>query len=129
VDDNVDVADTLAVLLRSMGYDVRTAYSAETALAAARAFRPAVALLDIGLPDVDGYMLAARFQADPWLADTRLIALSGYGTERDRARSAEAGFAHHLTKPYRLDQLEAVLARDPPTAVAGVAPPRDLAVD
>ena len=133
VDDNVDVADTLTVLLGSIGHEARAAYSAETALTMARAFSPSVALLDIGLPDVDGYTLAARFRADASLRAVRLIALSGYGAERDRARSAAAGFEHHLTKPYRLDQLEAALGEIDATGaapvLARVAPGTDFAVD
>lgn len=100
VDDNPDVTDTLATLLRAMGHEVRAAYTAEEALSAARRFAPEVALLDIGLPDVDGYTLASRFRSDPTLCHVRLVALTGYGGDGDRARSAAAGFVRHLTKPY-----------------------------
>jgi len=99
VDDNVDAAETLAMLLRSAGYDVRTGPDAETALKLVDSFRPALAVLDIGLPGMDGYELAVRLRGkmrDPAL---KLIALTGYGRDTDRERAAKAGFDVHLVKP------------------------------
>ena len=95
-------------LLRLSGHEVRVAYGGPAALEAARAFRPQVVLLDLGLPGLDGYEVARRLRADPLTADCLLVAVSGYGQAEDRARSKEAGFDHHLTKPPDL---------------AGIAPP------
>ena len=103
VDDNVDAVDLLAELLRLRGFDVRVAYSGDDALATLRAFPPAIAVFDIGLPGIDGYQLAARAHAE--LPGLPLIALSGYGLPADRERSASAGVSAHLTKPAELDAL------------------------
>jgi signal transduction histidine kinase len=99
VDDNEDAAEGLALSLKLRGYLVRMAHDAPSALEAAREFRPKVALLDIGLPVMDGYELAARLRKLPGLADVRFIAVTGYGQESDRARSRAAGFHAHLVKP------------------------------
>jgi CheY-like chemotaxis protein len=99
VDDNVDSAVTLADLLATAGHDVRIAASAGEALAAVDAFGPQVAILDIGLPDMDGYALAERLREGdaPWQG--KLIALTGYGQEADKERAAASGFDLHFTKP------------------------------
>jgi PAS domain S-box-containing protein len=110
VDDSVDGAEMLAAALSAMGYDTRVAHDALVALRIAADFRPDVALLDIGLPVMDGYELAARLRE---LSDSNgmtLIALTGYGQESDRQKSREAGFDHHLVKPVDLRLLESVLA-------------------
>jgi CheY-like chemotaxis protein len=86
-----------------------TAEDGPAALAAAAQFRPEVALLDIGLPVMDGFELARQFRADPELRRTRLIAVTGYGQEHDRRRSAEAGFDAHLVKPVDIDELVRLL--------------------
>ncbi|HVL56400.1 MAG TPA: ATP-binding protein, partial [Burkholderiaceae bacterium] len=99
VDDNQDAADTLAILLQAEGHEVRTWYSGDGALAQAREFKPHVALLDIGLPGVDGHTLAQALRADSAMHKTLLIALSGYGQREDKERSRAAGFAEHLVKP------------------------------
>jgi CheY-like chemotaxis protein len=99
VDDNEDAAEMLAGLLIRWGHAARTAFSGEAALAEAAAFGPDVVLLDINLPDADGYQVARRFRQDARLAGARLVALTGYGQEEDRRRAAEAGFDIHLTKP------------------------------
>ncbi|MGE5184489.1 MAG: ATP-binding protein, partial [Acidobacteriota bacterium] len=109
VDDNVDAAELLAELLRSMGYETDVAHDAGGALEAARQRPPDVALLDIGLPAVDGYELARRMRALPALATTPLVAITGYGQQGDRARSEAAGFAAHLVKPIGSRELRAVL--------------------
>ncbi len=111
VDDNVDAADMLAEWLASRGFSTQIAYDGLSALERARAFRPAVAVIDIGLPVLDGYELARRMQAEPELGSTRLIALTGYGEERDRVRSREAGFFAHMVKPIDLTSLGETLAR------------------
>ena len=108
VDDNVDTAESLALLLRSDGHDVRTAHDGPTALETALAYRPNVALLDIGLPGVSGFEVAKRMRPD--LQDVVLVAMTGYGQEADRQRSKEAGFNHHLVKPADFGKLQQILA-------------------
>lgn len=109
VDDNVDAAELLAALLISMGYEVAVANDAKLALAMAADFRADVALLDIGLPVIDGYMLAERLRLVPSCANTLFIAISGYGQPEDRERSKRSGFAHHLVKPVPIDALRSLL--------------------
>ena len=99
----------LATALSAKGYDTRVAHDAPAALRIAADFRPAVAFLDIGLPVMDGYELAARLRELPELNGMRLIALTGYGQESDRKKTRDAGFQHHLVKPVDLDAIEAVL--------------------
>ena len=99
VDDNVDAAETLAMLLRSAGYDVRTGPDAETALKLVESFHPALAVLDIGLPGMDGYELAVRMRAKMHDPSLKLMALTGYGRDTDRDRAMKAGFDAHLVKP------------------------------
>jgi DNA-binding response OmpR family regulator len=105
VDDNQDAATVLAEMLEQLGYKVRVAYDGPQALAALETFTPALALLDIGLPVMDGYELARRLRAHASGARTRLIALTGYGHESDRARSAQAHFDAHLVKPVDVSEL------------------------
>ncbi len=109
VDDNVDSAQTLALLLEMNGYAVQLAYDGLSAVEAAIAYRPDVALLDIGLPGLDGYQTAQRIREQAQLEGTVLIALTGYGRDTDRERSKQAGFDHHLVKPARFDEIEAIL--------------------
>jgi CheY-like chemotaxis protein len=105
VDDNEDAAWILAETLSLIGHDVRCAYDGPSALRAAAEHVPEVALIDIGLPVMDGYELAARMRAEPRLAGVRLIALTGYSQPGDRRRSTDAGFAMHLVKPVSIDRL------------------------
>jgi signal transduction histidine kinase len=105
VDDNEDALEMLGELLRAAGHEVSTATDGPAALAAASAFRPDVAVLDIGLPAMDGYELATRLRAQADGAPPVLVALSGYGQDGDRARSEAAGFAAHLVKPLDVEQL------------------------
>ena len=109
VDDNDAVSGSMAVLLRMDGHDVRIAADGDTALATARAFRPQLVLLDIGLPKKDGYQIAGEFRADPSFANLLLVALTGYGQAEDRARSLEAGFDEHLTKPVADEAVQQVI--------------------
>jgi DNA-binding response OmpR family regulator len=109
-DDNRDAADSLAMLLQIDGHDVRVAHGGSAALALAQAFRPEVALLDLGMPDLSGYEVAHALRREPWGKDIYLIALTGWGQEADRRRSRDAGFDCHLTKPADPDELRAVLA-------------------
>lgn len=110
VDDNVDAADSLALLLQVQGHEVETAYAPDDALARAREGRHEVVLLDIGLPQMDGYEVARRIrQARPG-EDVCLVALTGYGQPEDRRRASEAGFDHHLVKPVDFDAIEKILS-------------------
>jgi CheY-like chemotaxis protein len=111
VDDNVDAAETLAALLRSEGYGVAVAVDGPSALLQAGAFRPDIALLDIGLPGMDGYELARRLRAASGSAGIRLVALTGYGQAADRARALSAGFLEHLIKPIQPEALLSTLER------------------
>jgi CheY-like chemotaxis protein len=105
VDDNADAADSLADLLRMVGYDVRTAVDAHAALAMLDDFSPDLGLLDIGLPGIDGYQLAAMLRGDPRSRHMQLVALTGYGRDSDRARALAASFDQHLVKPVSIDRL------------------------
>ena len=109
VDDNRDAADSLAMLLEIGGHEATAVYSAQDALQRAAEFRPAVILLDIGLPEIDGHEVARRIRGMPELRDVRLVALTGYGQEEDRRRTRDAGFDHHLVKPVDLEELERTL--------------------
>jgi len=121
VDDNHDAADSLAMLLRLLGAEVRIVYGGLEALAALDEFRPSVVLLDIGMPDMDGHEVARRIRRRPEHAGVRLIAMTGWGQESDRRRSTEAGFDFHLIKPADMGALESLLIssdRSPPPASA-----------
>ncbi len=116
VDDNVDAAESLGALLRCLGAQVTTVHDGTAALEALRTQGPAFALLDIGMPGMDGYELARRVRAEPRGAELTLIALTGWGNDEDRRRSREAGIDHHLVKPVDLHVLEELLAGGPPPA-------------
>lgn len=105
VDDNADAAESLALLLRLKGHEVQVAHDGPQALAAAAALRPQVAILDIGLPGMDGYEVARRLRELPALAGVRLLALTGYGQQPERQAALDAGFAQHFTKPVDPDEL------------------------
>ncbi len=109
VDDNRDAVDLMAHALSLQGHQVSVAYTPEEALDLAERMRPQAAVLDVGLPGMDGQELARRLRARLG-ADCLLVALSGYGQDSDRARAKEAGFAHYLVKPATVEQLQAVLA-------------------
>ncbi|HZD53035.1 MAG TPA: response regulator, partial [Woeseiaceae bacterium] len=108
VDDNVDFAASLSLLLKEMGHEVRIAHEAREALALAADFRPDFAFLDIGLPIVDGYELAQRLQT-LLKSEIPLVAISGWGQEEDRRRAKEAGFAWYLVKPVGLESIRSAL--------------------
>jgi CheY-like chemotaxis protein/anti-sigma regulatory factor (Ser/Thr protein kinase) len=109
-DDNVDAAESLALLLEFEGHEVRVCFTGAQALAAVDEFTPDVCVLDVGLPDMTGLELARRLRARADLRDALFIALTGYGQPHDRAASAEAGFDHHLVKPVEPVALNALLA-------------------
>jgi CheY-like chemotaxis protein len=109
VDDNEDAAESLGALLRILGADVRVALDGRTAVEMFDAFHPAAVFLDLGMPDMDGYEVAHQIRSRPDARDTVLIALTGWSQERDRRRTAEAGFNRHLAKPADLQTLQSVL--------------------
>jgi PAS domain S-box-containing protein len=109
VDDNVDAADSLAMVLRLVGHEVEVVTSAQQALAVIATLKPDTAILDIGLPGMTGHELAARIRELPGLKSMRLIALTGYGQAEDRQRAQTAGFDAHLVKPAELNALQRVL--------------------
>jgi CheY-like chemotaxis protein/anti-sigma regulatory factor (Ser/Thr protein kinase) len=109
VDDNRDGAILLAETLSAFGYQARAVHDGPAALAMAEQFDPVVALLDIGLPVLDGFELARQFALRAGLSRTKLVAVTGYGQEQDRAESAQAGFVAHLVKPVDLDHLRRVI--------------------
>ncbi|MGE5815467.1 MAG: ATP-binding protein [Acidobacteriota bacterium] len=110
VDDNLDSADMLKTFLEIQGHEVFVAYEGTSALATATRVRPAVALLDVGLPDISGYELAQRLRENPSTCDVYLVALTGWGQDDDRERARAAGFDRHLTKPAHPDMIREVLA-------------------
>ena len=108
-DDNQDSADGLGTLLELKGYEVETAHDGLEAVDAAAAFQPDVALLDIGMPGLNGYEAARRIREQPWGEAMVLIAVTGWGQDDDKQRAKEAGFDHHLTKPIDTADLEKLL--------------------
>ncbi|WP_164708064.1 ATP-binding protein [Paraburkholderia phosphatilytica] len=110
VDDNRDGADVLAELLQQDGHDVMAVYSSRGALEALSRFQPDIILLDIGLPEIDGYELAGMIRQEERLRHVRLIAITGYGQEEHKARAEAAGFAAHLLKPVEFARLRQLLA-------------------
>lgn len=111
VDDNVDGAESLALMLGLLGHEVRTVHDGTAALQAAAQWCPEVVLLDIGLPGMSGYEVAQSLRSQRPGPDLTLVAVTGWGSQEDQRRSAEAGFDHHLTKPVEASALEAVLDR------------------
>ncbi len=113
VDDNVDAATSLSHVLTLAGYQVRVAHDGNRALEIAEQLRPSVVLLDIGMPEMSGHEVARRLRGRPWGLDLLLIAVTGWGQESDRAKSLEAGFDEHLTKPIDPETLLQRISRSP----------------
>jgi CheY-like chemotaxis protein len=111
IDDNRDTAETLREVLQAYGYTTQVAFDGPSGLEAAKSFRPDVALVDIGLPSMDGYEVARCIRRLPELCAIRLIAVTGYGQASDRRRSALAGFERHLVKPVDLEELRRLINR------------------
>jgi two-component system CheB/CheR fusion protein len=111
IDDNSDAAEAMALLVRAWGHEVATAMDAGTGLALLEPFAPDIVLLDIGLPDMDGYETARQLRADTRYRDLQLVAVTGYGRDEDRAAARAAGFDSHLVKPADMGKLQALLAR------------------
>ena len=118
VDDNVSSAETLALLVGLSGHITHVAHSGMDTFAAVEAHQPAVILLDIGLPGMDGYEVARRLRQADANRDILLIAVTGYGQDDDRRRALEAGFDHHLIKPIDLEKLESILQPGSRTALS-----------
>ena len=110
VDDNVDTILSFSMLLTACGHDVQTAYDGLTGLQIALTYQPDVALLDIGLPGLNGYEVARQIRIEPTLKNIVLVAMTGYGQDSDRQTSFDAGFNHHLAKPARFDDVKQILA-------------------
>jgi len=110
VDDNHDAADMLAMMLRLSGHTISTAYDGREAVETAAAVRPELALVDIGLPTLNGYEVARHIRDQDWGRTIRLVALTGWGQEDDKRQAREAGFDDHLTKPVDCEKLDAILA-------------------
>ena len=109
-DDNADAADSLGSLLQLEGHTVFVTYTSADALAVLTEFKPEIVLLDLGLPDIDGYEIARRIRGSPEHGHMRLIALTGYGQADDRQRAKVSGFDDHLVKPVEFLALQRVLA-------------------
>ncbi|MFL5327437.1 MAG: ATP-binding protein [Gemmataceae bacterium] len=126
VDDNVDSADSLAALLKFLGADAETANDGEAALRLFASFRPSIAFLDIGMPGMDGYEVARRVRQRPEGRDVVLIALTGWGQDEDRRRSAEAGFNYHFVKPMEMSALQELIASLPYTRPQPIKAEREV---
>lgn len=111
VDDNRDAAESLQTILRLEGHEVGASFSGPEALEEAERLKPELVILDIGMPGMDGYETARKLRELPGLGNVGLVALSGWGQETDRERSAAAGFTAHLVKPVDFKQLNALLAK------------------
>jgi PAS domain S-box-containing protein len=114
VDDNLDAAESTAMILRLSGHEVRCAYDGYTALEFAALYTPDLILLDIGLPDLTGHEVAKRLRAQPRFQDTTIVAVTGYGQDNDRRRSEEAGITRHMTKPIDPQELTAMIEGSSP---------------
>jgi CheY-like chemotaxis protein len=108
-DDNRDAAKSLAMLLRALGHEVAVVYDGTTTVSTARSFRPHIALLDIGMPGLDGYGAARAIRGDPDGQHMKIVALTGWGQDEDARRAREAGFDAHLVKPAELETLRHIL--------------------
>jgi signal transduction histidine kinase/ActR/RegA family two-component response regulator len=135
VDDNRDSAESLGMLLQLLGADVRIVHDGRAALEAVGTYRPAIVLLDIGMPGMDGHEVARRIRQQPELEEVTLVALTGWGQEQDRRASRSAGFDYHLVKPADLPAIEALLksletgpsTRSAPKPTSGTSCIADLA--
>jgi two-component system CheB/CheR fusion protein len=122
IEDNVDAATSLRLLLRSLGHDVRVAHTGVEGVAEARRWTPEIVLCDIGLPGMDGYEVCRVLRRDATTRGAWMLSQSGYGQQEDHRRSASAGFDRHLTKPLDFAELTSLLANhrpSPPPALAG----------
>ncbi|MBX9582114.1 MAG: response regulator [Gemmataceae bacterium] len=126
VDDNRDGAASLAMMLKLLGNETRTAHDGLEAVDVAAAFRPDVILLDVGMPKLNGYDACRRIRGQPWARGAVIVACTGWGQDEDRRRSAEAGFDHHLVKPVDPQALMKLLAGPPAVERGRAGGPLDL---
>jgi CheY-like chemotaxis protein len=110
VDDNEAYLEALSLVIDTLGHEVRTADDGQSALQVGAEFRPDVVLMDLGMPGLNGYEAAPLIRREPWGGDVLLVAISGWGQQKDRERSREAGFDHHIVKPARAAELRRLLA-------------------
>jgi CheY-like chemotaxis protein len=110
VDDDRDLATGTELILRAMGHDVRVAHDGAEALEIAAAFQPDAALVDLGMPNMNGYSLARRLREWRWTRDALLVAVTGWGGDKERERAKDAGFDHHLLKPVQPERIAELLA-------------------
>ena len=118
VDDNTDSADSLTVLLQLVGQQTRVAYEGLAAVEAAEQFQPDLILLDVGLPQIDGFEVCRRIRAQNGSRSVKIVAVTGWGQNEDRRKSAQAGFDGHMVKPVDFAALMQLLAALPPTDAA-----------
>ncbi|GAB3016348.1 response regulator [Spirosoma pulveris] len=111
VDDNKELAELTAKIMQTLGYEVHTCFNGQDAIEAAKTWQPDVMLLDIGLPDLDGYAVCAYIRRQSWSRSLPIIALTGYGEESDKQRSLLAGFDTHLLKPIDYTTLAQLICR------------------
>ncbi|MBC7946045.1 MAG: response regulator [Burkholderiales bacterium] len=116
IEDDDDARETLAELLRLDAHQVSVATSGEEGVGLASSLAPEFVLIDIGLPDIDGYEVARRLRSNPATSRLRLIAITGYGMQEDRRSALAAGFDEHLAKPVELESLKALLSELPVAA-------------
>ena len=110
VDDNHDTADVLAAILKLSGHDVRSLYDGPSAIKTALEFLPHVILMDVGLPQLDGYEVAKKIRELPTIKDVVMVAVTGYAGTVDRVKSYQAGFNNHLAKPASVEDVQRILA-------------------
>jgi CheY-like chemotaxis protein len=115
-DDNADAADSLAAVLRVAGHDVQVAHDGQEAVEVAERFRPSIALLDIGMPRLNGYEAARWIREQPWGKQMTLIAVTGWGQQEDRRLAFQAGFDNHLTKPAQVEEIMLLISKVRTTA-------------
>ena len=123
VDDNADAAESLAMLLAELGHVTAVVTDSTQATAVALDFKPDVVFLDIGMPQLNGFDLARQMRGHRSLKNVYLAALSGWGTEQDRAKSIDAGIDRHLTKPVSIEEVQEMLLSVPRVSMASSAPP------
>jgi CheY-like chemotaxis protein len=111
VDDNMDAASSLALLLGLAGHETHAAFDGQEAIDRAEEVRPDVILLDLGLPKISGYDVCRRIREKPWGSNVTVIALTGWGQDTDRRKTRDAGFDHHIVKPIEHSRLLELLAR------------------
>ena len=116
VDDNRDAAESMSILLTLSGNETQVAFDGEEAVKAAAEFRPDIVLLDIGMPKLNGYDAARRIREQPWSKGMMLVALTGWGQEENRKKTADAGFDAHLVKPVEYATLTKLLSSFPEAA-------------